>query len=347
MFLKLRNMRFNHNRVNAFLLASAMALLVANSEKGGIISTAEASNNEKAEKVFVNIATGKATGVYYQVGNVICKYVNKSADDNGLSCNVESTDGSIANLNAIKRGDTDLGVAQSDWQYHSYNGSSVFEKDGPNNNLRSVFAVHSESFTVLARKDSGITKFEDLKGKRVNIGNPGSGQRGTMEVLMTELGWTKADFKFTSELNASEQAQALCDNKVDAIVFVVGHRNGSIQNATTSCESVLVEVSGSAVEKLISENSYYRSSIIPGGLYKGNPDDVATFGVAATFVTSASVSDQVVYSIVKTVFENLESVRKFHEAFKYLQPEEMIKDGLSAPLHPGAEKYYREIGLTH
>ena len=198
---------------------------------------------------------------------------------------------------------------------------------------------------MVARADSGITNFEDLKGKRVNIGNPGSGQRGTMEVLMEALGWTTDDFALATELKAAEQSAALCDNQIDAMVYTVGHPSGSIQEATTACDSVLVNVTGEAVDKLISENSFYRSATIPGGMYRGNDGDTTTFGVGATFVTSADVSEDVVYTLVSAVFDNIEDFKGLHPAFGVLKPEEMATAGLSAPLHDGAAKYYKEKGL--
>ena len=237
-----------------------------------------------------------------------------------------------------------MGVAQSDWQYHAYNGTSKFEKKGPNKDLRAVFSVHPEPFTVVARKDSGIRKFADLKGKRVNIGNPGSGQRGTMEVVMGSYGWTKDDFKLASELKSAEQSKALCDNKIDAMVFTVGHPSGSIKEATTSCDSVLVEVAGPKIDKLVTANDYYRTATIPGGMYRGTDADTKTFGVGATFVTSAKVPNDVIYNVVKAVFENFDQFKKLHPAFANLKETEMIKDGLSAPLHDGAVKYYKERG---
>ncbi|CCN68347.1 putative TRAP transporter solute receptor, TAXI family precursor [Vibrio nigripulchritudo SFn118] len=294
---------------------------------------------------FVTIGTGGVTGVYYPTGGAICRLVNKGRKDHGIRCSVESTGGSVYNINTIRAGELDLGIAQSDWQYHAYNGSSKFEDKGPFKDLRAVFSVHPEPFTVVARADSGIKKFEDLKGKRVNIGNPGSGQRGTMEVLMGELGWTMKDFKLASELKASEQSKALCDNKIDAMIYTVGHPSGAIKEATTSCDSVIVEVSGAAVDKLIQDNSFYRIATIPGGMYRGNDQDVTTFGVGATFVSSTAVKDKVVYEIVKSVFENFDTFKRLHPAFNNLKKEEMAKDGLSAPLHAGAEKYYKEAGI--
>jgi hypothetical protein len=296
------------------------------------------------ETQFVTIGTGGVTGVYYPTGGAICRLVNKKRDEHGIRCSVESTGGSVYNLNTIAAGELDMGVCQSDWQYHAYHGSSKFEGRA-NKKLRAVFSVHPEPFTVVARADAGIEHFEDLKGKRVNIGNPGSGQRGTMEVLMNAYGWTKDDFKLASELKSAEQAQALCDNKIDAFVFTVGHPSGSIKEATTTCDTNLVNVDGSVVEKLVEKNPYYRMATIPGGMYRNNPEDTTTFGVGATFVTSADVSEEVIYNVVKAVFENFQTFKKLHPAFAVLKKEEMIKDGLSAPLHRGAKKYYKEAGL--
>ena len=298
-----------------------------------------------ADQTFVTIGTGGVTGVYYPTGGAICRLVNKTRKQHGIRCSVESTGGSVYNLNTIRAGELDMGVAQSDWQYHAYNGTSKFKDKGPNKDLRAVFSVHPEPFTVVARKDSGIRNFMDLKGKRVNIGNPGSGQRGTMEVVMGALGWSKKSFKLASELKSAEQSKALCDNKVDAMVFTVGHPSGSIKEASTSCDSVLVNVTGSAIDKLVKDNDYYRYATIPGGMYRGTDSDTKTFGVGATFVSSAKVPEKVIYNVVKAVFENFDDFKKLHPAFKVLKKEEMIKDGLSAPLHRGAVKYYKEAGL--
>jgi TRAP transporter TAXI family solute receptor len=294
---------------------------------------------------YVTIGTGGVTGVYYPTGGAICRLVNKTRKEHGIRCSVESTGGSVYNLNTIRAGELDMGVAQSDWQYHAYNGTSKFKSQGANKDLRAVFSVHPEPFTVVARKDSGITNFMDIKGKRVNIGNPGSGQRGTMEVLMDSVGIKMSDLKLASELKAAEQSKALCDNKIDAMVYTVGHPNGSIKEATTSCDAIIVTVDGPAVAKLVNDNDYYRTATIPGGMYRGSDEDTQTFGVGATFVSSSNVSEEVIYQVVKAVFENFDDFKKLHPAFANLKPEEMIKDGLSAPLHKGAIKYYKEVGL--
>ncbi len=297
------------------------------------------------DTIFVTIGTGGVTGVYYPTGGAIARLVNKGKKEHGIRASVESTGGSVYNLNAIAAGELEMGVAQSDMQYQAYNGVGKFEEKGPNKDLRAVFSVHPEPFTVVARADSGIKNFQDLKGKRVNIGNPGSGQRATMEVVMDKMGWTKDDFKLAAELKPAEQSGALCDNKVDAIIYTVGHPNGSIQEATTACDAVLVNVQGPEIDDLVKQYDYYRKAVIPGGMYRGNPDDTVTFGVGATFVSSSKVPEKVIYVVTKAVFENFDDFKKLHPAFANLKKEEMVKDGLSAPLHDGAAKYYKEVGL--
>ena len=314
------------------IAAVATALLV------GVVGTVS------AEDKFVTIGTGGQTGVYYVVGQSICKLVNRGQKEHGIKCTAPSTGGSVANLNAIKAGEQNMGVAQSDWQYHAYNGTSEFEQQGANKDLRAVFSVHAEPFTVVARTDAGIKTFDDLKGKRVNIGNPGSGQRGTMEVVMAAKGWDKDVFQLASELKSAEQAQALCDNKIDAIIFTVGHPSGSIKEATTSCDAVLIPVTGPEIDKLVEENAYYAKTTIPGGMYQGTDSDTETFGVGATFVSSTGTDADTMYQIVKAVFDNFKRFKRLHPAFENLEPANMIKNNLSAPLHDGAAKYYQEQG---
>ena len=293
---------------------------------------------------FITIGTGGVTGVYYPLGGAICRLMNADKHKTNVRCSVESTGGSVYNANALNTGDIDFGVMQSDVQYKAYHGEGPF-KGKAIKKLRAVFSVHPEPFTVVARADSGIKTFADLKGKRVNIGNPGSGQRATMNMLMQAYGWKMSDFKLTSQLASNEQSKALCDNKVDAIVFTVGHPNGSISEATTTCDAKLIPVDGPIIKKIVNSEPYYSWAIIPGGMYRGNPKPVKTFGVRATVVTTADEPEQVVYDLVKAVFSNFDQFKKLHPAFAHLKKSEMVKTALSAPLASGAKKYYKEQGL--
>lgn len=322
--------------MNNRLIVAAASLLLAS-----------VSGSALASDQFVTIGTGGQTGVYYVVGQSICKLVNRDSGKSGIKCTAPSTGGSVANLNAIRSGDQNMGVAQSDQQFNAMHGKGAFEQQGEWSDLRSVFGVHPELFTVVARADAGIKSFDDLKGKRVNIGNPGSGQRATIDVIMEAKGWDKSVFKLTSELKSSEQAQALCDNKIDAMVFVVGHPSGSIQEATSSCDAVVVPVAGPEIEKLVESRPYYAMGKVPGGLYAGTDADVETFGVVATFVSSTASSEDTIYNVVKAVFENFDRFKALHPAFANLVKEKMVSDGLSAPLHDGAAKYFKEKGLLN
>ncbi len=313
------------------LLGATLAL--ATGVSGGIASAQQ----------FVSIGTGGVTGVYYPTGGAICRLVNKNRKEHGIRCSAESTGGSIYNINTIKAGELEFGVAQSDWQYHAYNGTSKFEEAGKFENLRAVFSVHAEPVTVIARDDAGIANITDVKGKRMNIGNPGSGTRGTWEVLEGALGWERSDLALAAEMKSAETGAAVCDGKIDAYFWLVGHPSALTQESLASCAAHLVDVTGPEIDKLIADNSYYRKATIPAGMYN-NEADVTTFGVGATFVTSADVPEEVVYIVVKAVFENFDQFKKLHPAFANLKPEEMIADGLSAPLHAGAVKYYKEQG---
>ena len=282
--------------------------------------------------------------MYYAAGGAICRLMNKDRATHGIRCSVESTGGSVYNINTIKGGELDFGVAQSDAQYNAVKGIGQFKDAGAMGELRAVFSIHPEPLMVLARKEAGVTKIEDFKGKRFNVGNPGSGTRATMDGLMAALGMKMSDFSLASELKADEHGAALCDNKIDGFAYVVGNPSANIQDPTTTCGAKLVNVTGPVVDKLIKEYPYYAVATVPGGTYANNPDAIKTYGVVASFVSSSKVSNDVVYTLVKAVFENFDDFKKLHPAFANLEPKDMIKAGLSAPLHDGAVKYYKEKG---
>ncbi len=313
---------------------------------GGILTAATLSfgGAASAQQQFISIGTGGVTGVYYPTGGAICRLVNRERKEHGIRCAVESTGGSVYNINTIKAGELEFGVAQSDWQYHAYNGTSKFA-DNPFPGVRAMFSVHPEPFTLLVRGGSGISSFEELKGKRVNVGNPGSGQRATMEVVMDAFGMSMGDFALATEFKGSEMAKQICDDNIDAMIYTIGHPAAAIKEATTTCDVKLISVTGAPIDKLVADNPYYRTATIPGGMYAGTDGDTTTFGVGATFVTSADVPEDVAYVVAKAVMSNIDDFRGLHPAFANLDAATMITDGLSAPLHPGAIKAYKELGL--
>ncbi len=309
------------------------------------VAMAAAGGIAQAEQTFITIGTGGVTGVYYPTGGAICRLVNKDRKEHGVRCSVESTGGSVYNTRTIREGELDFGVVQSDVQSAAIDAVRAFENDEPYGDLRAVFSVHPEPMHVMVRADAGINSVADMKGKRVNIGNPGSGQRVLAGVLMEAAGVTPDDFALAAELKSSEQSAALCDGKLDAAIWAAGLPNGSSMEATSTCDIDILDLTTSGMAKILAENPAYAAATIPGGLYPGNDDDIASWGPKATFVTDMSTPDEVVYVLVRAVFENFDDFRKLHPAFGRLVKEQMIEDGLSAPLHPGAVKYYEEAGL--
>lgn len=310
-----------------------------------LMAVSGGAGEAEAARKFLTIGTAGLSGVYYPVGGAICRVINRKKSEHGITCSVQSTGGSIENLNSVRNGDVDMAFAQSDWQTNAYMGTGIFSDQGQNKDLRAVMSLHGEAMTLVARADSGIASLEDLKGKRVNIGNPGSGMRATMEEVMRAEGWDMSVFSLASEARSSEQAQKLCDNQIDAFVFATGHPNGSVQEVTATCDTRIIDFVGPAIDRLLKEHSYYARASIPGGMYPGTPKDVQTFGVRATLVTSAKVSDEIVYQAVKSVFENFDKFKTAHPILSTLNKEHMISRGLTAPLHEGARRYYREAGL--
>ncbi|WP_370680381.1 TAXI family TRAP transporter solute-binding subunit [Comamonas sp. GB3 AK4-5] len=293
---------------------------------------------------FVTIGTGGVTGVYYAAGGAICRLVNKDRAKHGLRCSVESTGGSVFNANAIRSGELDMGVLQSDVQYGAFKGEGQFKAAGASPDLRAMFSMHPEPMTVVVRKELNAQSLTDLKGKRFNIGNPGSGHRAGADELLAAFGMKTSDLGLASELKADEHGPALCDGKIDGFVFAIGHPSANIQDPTTACGAKLLSLKGEGVEKLVASHSYLAKAHIPGGTYPGNPQATDTYGVLATFVTSAKTPPETVYAVVKQVFDNFEDFKKLHPALAHLKPQEMVKNGLSAPLHEGAARYYKEKG---
>src|SRR5688572_6480716 len=314
--------------------ALAASLLVA----GAIAPAAQ------AQQKYITIGTGGVTGVYYAAGGAICRLVNKDRAKHGIRCSVESTGGSVFNINTIKAGELDMGVAQSDVHFNATKGAGQFQKDGAFAELRAVMSLHPEPFTVLARKELNAKAFADFKGKRFNIGNPGSGTQASMLELLGAMGWKTQDFSLASELKADEHGPALCDGKIDGFFYAVGHPSANIQDPTTTCGAKIVPLTGAAIDKLVKEKPYYAKATIPAGLYPNNPQATETYGVLATFVSSAKVPSDTIYQVVRAVFENFDEFKKLHPALASLNAQNMVRDGLSAPLHDGATKYYKEKG---
>jgi len=300
-----------------------------------------------AKRAPVTIATGNPGAIYRPVGNALCRIVNLAdADDPTKRCQATASDGAVANVEHVRSGEATLGLIQSDLAYAAFRGEGPFAAAGPDRELRTVIALHRESFTVIARADSEIRNFQDLRGKRVGIGKIGAGYTFTRDVVLGFYGWTISDFDRTLELGSAEQNQTLCNNEVDAIIFAAAHPNGLAQEATSECRARLARVAGPPIDRLLAAHPYYVPSVIPGGLYDGNPDDTPTFGTQTLLVASERMPDDLGYAVVKAVLENFADFRRLHPALSTLKIEDIVPSETVMPIHHGALRYYREAGLV-
>ena len=297
-----------------------------------------------AEK-FVTIGTAGELGVYYPAGGAICRFIKRGSREHGIHCFVQATSGSVYNLKALQDDTLNLAIAQTDWVYHAYHGTREFARNSPDKDLRTVFTLHTEAFTVLARDDSGIRTLRDLAGKRIGIGDDGSGMRATAEEFIAAEGWNASSFAAMVSLKSPEQATALCSGRVDALLSTTGNPNGGMQEITSRCKTHLIPVTGPEIGRLLKQNPYYVTVTIPGGMYAGTRQSIVTFGVKAALMTTVRMSDEVIYQIVKAVFDNLNNFKTLHPVFSTLDKTAMATQGIIAPLHPGALRYYRENGL--
>jgi len=294
----------------------------------------------------VTVATGTPGGLYHPVGNAICRMFNLETEHQTKPCVAVSSDGSVANIRRIESGDSTFGLSQTDVAYAAFHGEGPFSGAGRDPKLRLLIALYPEAFTVVARAETGIREFEDLRGKRIGIGKSGAGYTFTRDVVLGFYGWTITDPERVLELGAAEQNEALCSDKVDAIIFEAGHPNGLTQEATTGCPARLVRIVGPPIDRLLATHPYYIASVIPGGMYPGNPDDVPTFGTQAVLVTSSTQPDDLAYGVVKAVFQNFADFRRLHPALSKLDVRDMVPSEAVVPIHPGALRYYREAGLV-
>lgn len=309
----------------------------------GLMLSAIAFVPAHADNRIVSLGTGGITGLYYPTGGALCRLVNLTREQHGIRCAVRSTPGSVTNLQQVSDGTLDMGIAEAGQLFNARQGKGKFGK--PNPELRALINLFPEYISVLSRTDSGIEQFADLQGKRINIGKEGSSQRITLGMLMDARDWQLDDFSQVHQLAPVNQAEALCQNKIDATLYVVGHPSGAIKEALRDCNSRLISLSKEDVDTLIRNNPHYQPLVISGKLYGEELPDVHTAGVNATLFTRADMPDEVAYTMVKSLFTQFERFRRMHPAFMHLKVEDMVKTPLAAPRHPGAERYFKEAGL--
>ncbi|HEY0335957.1 MAG TPA: TAXI family TRAP transporter solute-binding subunit [Burkholderiales bacterium] len=292
----------------------------------------------------VVIGTGRPGGVYFPLGDSVCRMFNLDLPHRGLGCAANLSRGPVANIESLRARRVDIAIVQSDVLADAIRGEGPFASRGPDTGLRVLFTGQTEAFTIVARRELGIRRAPELRGKRINLGSPGSGERVSMERVMAALGFAPTDFAAARELPLAEQHDALCANELDAIVFTVRHPNGLVDDVVRTCRGVLVDVSGPPIDRLLSGHPEYGRFVIPGNTYISNPEDVATLGVWTAIITTTRLSDTVAYEITKAVFENIDDFRRLHPDFATLVPQDMVPGALNAPIHPGAVRYYRERG---
>lgn len=297
-----------------------------------------------APGALVAIGSGSVGGVYYPAAGALCRLLNQGVNRHGIRCVVDSSGGSVQNVRDILDRQIDFGIVQTDIQAASYHGVGRFSDSPPAQELRALFTVHPEPFTVISRLDAGIRNFSDLRGKRVNLGKPNSGTRATMERVMAAFDLTEQSFAATSAMDARSAGAALCENKIDAFVYVVGHPNRSVRSTSEACAIRIVNVSGDALDEVLKAHEYFAATKIPGGLYVGNRKPTNTFGVRASVLGLDSIPESVAYELTRSVFERLDELRGLHPAFRALSRDEMLQ-GNAAPFHRGALRYFEEAGL--
>jgi hypothetical protein len=292
------------------------------------------------EKIFLTIGTAGETGVYYPTGGSICRMVNRGEARQEMNCKIEATEGSQANLEGLRDGTLDFAIVQSDILYKAYNGLGDYSGEKKMDNLRVVFSLYSEPFTLIARKNSGITGLASLKGRRVSLGTVGAGMRATTERLFKLKGWDES--YFAAVVNDADQVKTFCDRRVDALVYTMGHPNSLVQKMTKDCNAVIIGISDTEIDKLVKDNPFYFPATIAGGMYQGNPGDLRTFGVKAVLVTTKETSEEVVYNLVKSIFTKLDDFKTLHPVFANMSREAMSTASAGVQLHRGSEKYFSE-----
>ena len=316
-------------------------------------------NKKDNSKVkFINVGTAAVTGLYYPTGGMICKMINNYTSTGDIKCSVQATSGSVYNLNVMRTGFMDMGIVQHDWAHNAYYAKMTFKNSPPMSNLRILLNLHQEAFTAVVRKDSDMYSFNDIKGKIVNIGAPGTGILGTMLTVLDTKGWDKdEDFKLASDLKSSEEAEALCDHKIDVMTDTIGHPNGALQEASSACKPNggvrILKLENETINNLTSRFPYYKATKIPCNLYQltdsegkvQSCEDAPSIGVQAMLVTTDSLSDDVAYNVVKNMIEKISTLRSMHSLFSQLNDVDLVPTQKDIPIHPGALKYFKEKGL--
>jgi TRAP transporter TAXI family solute receptor len=297
----------------------------------------EAGEGKKPENVFVTIATGGSSGAYFALGGAISNQLNQKVE--GINSSVQSTGASAVNATLLGTEKVELAFAMNDVVSYAYTGTEVFKEKGKVENLRGIAALYPNFVQLVTVEKTGIKEVSDLKGKRVGVGAPGSGTEVNARQILKAHGITYDDIK-ADYLSYAEAIEQMKNGAVDAAFLTSGLPNSTIMDLATTQDVKIVPIRKEAVENLGKEYPFYASEVIPAGTYD-NEEDVETAAVQTLLVTRADLSDDLVYNITKTIFENLDALRETHSAANSIKLES-VRKGMPIPLHPGAEKYFNE-----
>lgn len=284
----------------------------------------------------LTIGTGALNGVYYPTGGAICRLLNEESASKGLHCAVQSTSGSLANLKELGQGKIQLALVQSDVVHHAAKGTGPFVGQPPNDRLRSLFRLHQESLTLLASATSSITTLADIEGKRVDLGNPGSGERVTSQALLDAMGWQASSFAPVIPAAVNSRLEGLCDGTLDAAFVVAGHPNQGIGDLTGRCKARIIPIEGEQIDRLLKHHPYYQHSRIGANLYPGQPTSVSTFAVTAELIALDSLPEAEVRTVRDVLTARLKQFTRLHPALTPLTQDSMLA-AADIPRHPGME----------
>ena len=307
------------------------------------VNQTQASTRKKP--LHMILGTGSVQGVYFPIGGVICRLLNRGTELHRMRCSLESTGGSIYNLRQLRAENLDLVFAQSDWQYHAYNGSSTFKEEGANKDLRAVFALEADPLALIVKDDSNIQSFEDLQNRIVSFGYKRSLQHRIIDDLLDAKGWNDSNFKSVERMSDTKQIGAICSGSVDAILLLSSSLNDHLSGLSDECKLRLLPIESPEISGLIETKPYYRVAKIAKGLYLDATKATKSFGLGATFVADIDTSPKAIYHVVKEVVENFKDFKSLHPSLTGLDKRELPHAGISIPLHPGAVRYYKEARL--
>lgn len=289
---------------------------------------------------FFSVGTGGIDGGYYAAARAICERVNR-VDPGALRCSPEPSAGSLYNIEALREEQLDFALVQSDLHRHAYEGVEGYADRGPMQEMRSVLSLYPETVTIVARRAAGITGMADLRGRTIDIGEPGSGRRATAAVLAARLGLGTDGIDAAFEFSTNGALEALCAGDIDATILVTGHPNATIARALSECDAVLVPLTADEIATAVEGGDYVRS-YIPLSAYPALTADVASVAVVATLVTRAGVDESLVATVVRTVLADRERLATESRLLAALDPFAMAGAALTAPLHPGAATAFAE-----